>query len=94
MKSKSVSSSESEDLDEGVDPDLEDVESEGEDNNHTEDDAPKRPKPVVAAVPAAAALYCSPHLCHAILRPLPSLVRPRHGRRVARGASVCRFLCA
>ena len=38
-----------------MDPDLEDVESEGEDNNHTEDDAPKRPKPVVAAAPAAAA---------------------------------------
>ena len=52
-KSKSVSSSESEDSDEGVDPDLEDVESDGEDKKHTEDDAPKRPKPSIAAPPAA-----------------------------------------
>ena len=32
-----------------------------------------------------------PPLCHAIMRPLPSLARPSHERREA---TVCRFVCA
>ena len=54
-------------------------------------DVPKKPKPVVAARLPPPLPLLSPPLCLAILRPLPSLVRPSHGRRVA---TVCRFVCA
>ena len=55
MKSKPVSSSESEDSDEGVEADLEDEDSDDQDKKHTEDDVPNIPPTVVAAIPAAGA---------------------------------------
>ena len=54
-KSQSVSSSESEDSDGGIDPDLENDDSDDQDFKHVEDDDPKRPAPGVAAPPAAPA---------------------------------------
>ena len=55
MKSKSVSSSESEDSDEGLDPDLLYDDSGAEDHKHTEEEHPKAAAPVVAVIPAATA---------------------------------------
>ena len=54
MKSKSVSSSESDDSDEGFDPDLLDDDSAALDFKHAEEEDPKEVTPVVAAIPAAA----------------------------------------
>ena len=53
MKSKSVSSSESDDSDEGFDPDLLDDDSAALDFKHAEEEDPKGATPVVAAIPAA-----------------------------------------
>ena len=55
MKSKSVSSSESEDSDEGLDPDLLNDDSGAEDFKHTDEEDPKGAAPVVAAIPAVTA---------------------------------------
>ena len=55
MKSKEVSSSESEDSDEGADPDLEDAYDDGQDHKHEEDEDQDMAEPVVAVAPAAAA---------------------------------------
>ena len=60
MKSKSVSSSESEDSDEGLDPDLLNDDSGAEDYNHEDEDDPKSGAPVVAAIPAALASVVLP----------------------------------
>ena len=62
MKSKSVSSSESEDSDEGMDPDLENVDSDDQDYKHTEDDLPKRTAPVVSVAPVAPAPVVLPRI--------------------------------
>ena len=62
MKSKSVSSSESEDSDEGMDPDLENVDSDGEDYKHTEDHLPKRTAPLVSVAPLAPAPVVLPRI--------------------------------
>ena len=60
MKSKSVSSSESEDSDEGLDPDLLNDDSGAEDYKHEDEDDPKSGAPVVAAIPAAPASVVLP----------------------------------
>ena len=59
MKSKSVTSSESEDSDEGVDPDLENEDSDDQDFKHTEDDLPPS---VVSAAPDALAPVVLPRI--------------------------------
>ena len=55
MKSKEVSSSESEDSDEGADPDLEDAYDDGQDYKHEEDEDQEMAEPVVAVAHSAAA---------------------------------------
>ena len=62
MMSKSVSSSESEDSDEGMDPDLENVDSDDQDYKHTEDDLPRRTAPVVSVAPVAPAPVLLPRI--------------------------------
>ena len=62
MKSKSVSSSESEDSDEGLDPDLLYDDSGAEDYKHTDEEDPKAAATVASAIPAATAPVVLPQI--------------------------------